>query len=184
MTNDRNHVLKVRSLANRALVSPVVGVAPSDLVLDSLRGDGYPLRDWLTSYPLLLVAIDPYTHESSWILETGRRLLDHYKASDIRVGWLVTADEDGCEQFLGPWAAEYLTFPDPDRTAVTALGLARLPGLVHVRSDGHLDVVDGWDPENWKSVSNQLSKILAWSRPMIPAPGDPTPYEGTPVSGT
>ncbi len=182
MTNDRKHTANVRSLAIRALVSPHVGVAPSDLVLDSLRGDGYPLRDWLTSYPLLLVAIDPYTHESAWILETGRRLLDHYKPSDIRVGWLATADEEGCEQFLGPWADQYLTFPDPERTAVQALGLTRLPGLIHVRSDGHLDVVDGWDPTGWREVSTMLSKILAWSRPMIPQPGDPTPYEGTAIS--
>ncbi|MEL7155921.1 MAG: hypothetical protein AAFN30_04900, partial [Actinomycetota bacterium] len=46
--------------------------APPDLVLDSLRGEGYALRDWLTSYPLLLVALDPYTHESAWI-RAGRR---------------------------------------------------------------------------------------------------------------
>ena len=77
-----------------------------------------------------------------------------------------------------------MTFPDPERDAVTAFGLNRLPGLVHVRSDGHVDAVDGWDPDSWKEVAVQLSKILAWSRPLIPQPGDPTPYQGTPVDGT
>lgn len=166
-----------------ALVSPPVADAPPDLVLDSIRGDGYPLRDWLTSYPLLLVGIDPYTHESAWILETAGRFLDHYSPSDIRVGWLVTADDDGCRQFLGPWAERFLTFSDPDREAVLALGLERLPGLVHVRSDGHLQVVNGWDPEGWREIAADLSKILKWTRPMIPRPGDPTPYAGTPVKG-
>ncbi len=160
-----------------------MAVAPADLVLDSLRGDGYPLRDWLTSYPLCLVAIDPYTHESAWLLETAGRILDHYSPSDVRVGWLVTTDDEGCRQFLGPWAERFLTFPDPDREAVTAFGLERLPGLVFVRSDGFLDVVNGWDPEEWRRVTQMMSKILAWSRPMIPQPGDPTPYLGTGVKG-
>jgi len=172
-------------MTNSALVSPPVGVAPADLTLRSLTSsnEGFALRDWLTSYPLLLVAIDPYTHESAWILETASRLLDHYSPSDIRVGWLATADDEGCKQFLGPLAEQFLTFPDPERAAVTALGVQRLPALVHIRSDGHLDVVDGWDPEAWRQVSNQLAKILAWSRPALVQPGDPTSFTGTPVSG-
>ena len=166
-----------------ALVSPPVADAPPDLVLDSLRGDGYPLRDWLTSYPMLLVGLDPYTHESAWLLESAGRFLDHYSPSDIRVGWIATADDDGCRQFLGPWAERFLTFPDPDREAVVALGLERLPGLVHIRADGNLSVVNGWDPAAWRTVAEQLSKILSWSRPTVPRPGDPTPFNGTPVKG-
>ena len=170
-------------MATGALVSPAVADAPPDLVLDSLRGEGYPLRDWLTSYPLLLVALDPYTHESAWILETAGRLLEHYAPSDIRVGWLAATDDDGCRQFLGPWAERFLTFTDPDREAALAFGLERLPGLVHIRADGFVDAVDGWDPDGWRQIATQLSKILSWSRPMIPGPGDPTPFQGTPVKG-
>lgn len=170
-------------MAKGALVSPPVADAPPDLVLDSLRGDGYPLRDWLTSYPLLLVGIDPYTHESAWILETAGRFLDHYAPSDIRVGWLATTDEEGCRQFFGPWAERFLTFPDPDREAVVALGFERLPGLVHVRADGHLTVANGWDPVAWREMAVELSTILSWTRPAVPQPGDPTPYAGTPVKG-
>ena len=157
--------------------------APSDLVLDSIRGDGYPLRDWLTSYPLLMVAIDPYTHESAWILETAGRFLRHYRPADIRTCFLATTDDDGCRQFLGPWAEEFLTFADPDRTAVKGLGLDRLPALVHVRSDGLLQTANGWDPTAWRQIASELAKILSWSRPTIPAPGDPVPYQGTPAGG-
>ena len=157
--------------------------APSDLTLDSVRGDGYPLRDWLTSYPLLMVALDPYTHESAWILETAGKILRHYQPADIRVCWLVTADDDGCRQFLGPWEQEFLTFADPDRSAVTALGLERLPSLLHIRSDGLLHTANGWDPTAWRAIAEEISPYLHWSRPMIPSPGDPVPYSGTPVAG-
>lgn len=170
-------------MPHSALFSPAVANPPADLILDSLRGEGYPLRDWLTSYPMLLVALDPYTHESAWILETGARLLAHYSPADVRVGWLVATDDEGSRQFLGPWADRFLTFPDPDRTAIEAFGLQRLPGLVHVRADGHTETVSGWDPNQWRAVAETVTKNLSWSRPMIPAPGDPTPYEGTPALG-
>jgi hypothetical protein len=130
-----------------------------------------------------MVALDPYTHESAWILETAGKILRHYQPADIRVSWLVTTDDDGCRQFLGPWEEEFLTFADPDRAAVTALGLERLPSLVHVRSDGLLQTANGWDPTAWRAISEGLSPILHWSRPMIPGPGDPVPYAGTPVGG-
>ncbi len=157
--------------------------APAELVLDSLRGEGYALRDWLTSYPMLLVAIDPYTHESSWILETAGRLLDHYAPADVRVGWVATTSEEGCRQFLGEWADRYLVFPDPDRDVVSAFGVERMPALVYVRGDGWTEVVDGWEPTDWRNLAVQLSKQLQWTRPIIPRPGDPTPYRGTPVGG-
>lgn len=160
-----------------------MAVAPADLVLDSLRGDGYPLRDWLTSYPMLLVAIDPYTHESSWILETAGRILDLYAPADVRVGWLVTADDEGCRQFLADWADRYLVFTDADRSVVKAFGIERVPSLVFVRGDGWVEAVDGWDPVRWRELTEIVSKLLRWTRPMIPRPGDPTPYEGTPAVG-
>ncbi len=157
--------------------------APSDVILDSVRGEGYPLRDWLTSYPLLMVALDPYTHESAWILETAARILHHYQPADIRVCWLATTDDEGCRQFLGPWEESFLTFADPDRNAVKALGIERLPSLVHIRPDGLLQVASGWDPTAWREIAESAASYLSWSRPMIPGPGDPVPYDGTPAVG-
>ncbi len=157
--------------------------APGEVELDSIQGASYPIRDWLTSYPLVMVALDPYTHESAWLLETAGQFLRHYKPADVRVAWLVAADDDGCRQFLGPWSEEFLTFADPDRQAIAGLGIERLPSLVHVRNDLALRVAGGWDPDLWRGVAEQLSVELSWSRPMIPAPGDPTPYPGTPAAG-
>ena len=157
--------------------------APSDLVLDSIQGEGYSVRDWLTSFPLLLVAIDPYTHESAWILETAGRLLAHYTQADVRVGWLVTADGDDCRRFLGPWADEFITFADPERTAVMALGVERLPALVQVEHDQSVRVANGWDPDAWREIATYVSTVHRWSRPMIPRPGDPVAYEGTIAKG-
>ena len=48
----------------------------------------------MTSYPMLMVAIDPYTSESSWILDTAADLLHHYSPADVRVAWLVAADDE------------------------------------------------------------------------------------------
>lgn len=157
--------------------------APADLVLDSIQGEGYPVRDWLASFPLALVAIDPYTHESAWILETAGRFLRHYTQADVRVGWLVTASDDDCRRFLGPWADEFITFADPDRSAVVALGVERLPALVHVEHDLSVRVANGWDPEAWGEIAAYLSRVLSWTKPNIPRPGDPVPYEGTSVKG-
>lgn len=171
-------------MATGALVSPPVAEASANLQLDPLDGSGYALRDWLTSYPMLLVALDPYTHESAWVLETAGRLLDHYSPADIRVGWLVACDADGCRQFLGPWAERYLTFTDPDREAILAFEVERLPALVHVRSDGFVEASNGWDPEGWRQITTTVSKNLAWSRPMVPRPGDPTPFHGTAAKGS
>lgn len=151
------------------------------MVLDSIRGEGYSIRDWLTSYPLVMVALDPYTHESAWIIETAGSFLRHYSPSDIRTAWLVATDDDGCRQFLGPWAEEFLTFADPDREAIKAFELQRLPSLIAVRPDLAIQVAGGWDPIAWRAVAEELSEMLRWSRPIIPRPGDPVPYEGTPA---
>ncbi len=160
-----------------------MAAASSDLILDSIRGTGYPLRDWLTSYPLMIVALDPYTHESAWILETAGDLLHHYQPADIRVAWLVAADDEGCKQFLGPWADEFLTFADPDRVALDGFGIERLPSLIAVRPDLATQTADGWDPEAWRAIASDLSTMLDWSTPLIPKPGDPVPYSGTPAAG-
>ena len=80
-------------------------------------------------------------------------------------------------------SGDFLSTADPDREAVTGFGFERLPGLAYVRSDCFVQVVNGWEPEGWRAVTNLLSNVLSWSRPNIPRPGDPTPYLGTPVKG-
>lgn len=166
-----------------ALPSPAVGYLPEELLLHSITGKDYAVRDWLTSYPILLVSLDPYTHESAWIIETAARFMDHFTPANVRTAWLCTADDDGCRQFLGPHAEKFLTFADPDREVVKALGLDRLPSLSAIYSDLSFATASGWDPTAWREVTAHLAKILSWSRPIIPRPGDPLPFQGTPALG-
>lgn len=155
---------------------------PADLVLSPLGGTPRTVAEWLTTFHLCLVVLDPFTNESAWILETAGRILANYAAADVRVGWLVTATDDEARQFLGPWATQVLTFTDPDRTAVKALGLKELPALVHLNVSGALEgSAEGWHPAAWRVVLENLSRILSWSRPVLPVPGDPAPYSGTPA---
>ena len=135
-------------------------------------------------FHLVVVALDPYTYESSWLLETAGRILDEFVGADCRAGWLVTADEADTKRFLGPWADRYITFCDPERAAVRAVGLDSLPALVHVGNDlSVIGAAEGWDPETWRPITDNLGRMMAWSRPVVPAPNDPLPFAGSPVAG-
>ena len=103
-----------------------------DLLLTPLQGKARTIGQLLTTFHLLFVALDPFTHESSWILPTAARILQNFEQADCRIAWLVTGAEDECRQFLGPWASRIMTFADPQRSAVKEFGLERLPALVHV----------------------------------------------------
>src|SRR6266508_571463 len=161
--------------------SAAVIVDPAGAVrLTPLKGDPRPLEEWLTTFHLVLVVLDPYTYESAWLLDTAGRILESYAGADCRVGFLVTAPTDETRQFLGPWATQMLTFADPDREFVKAVGLERLPALVHIDLSGHVvGAAQGWHPEEWRVVLANLSRMMSWSRPNIPSTGDPAPFEGS-----
>ena len=113
-----------------------MAVTPSpDLLLEplSLENDGFPARtlsEWLTTFHLVSVVLDPYTNESSWILKTAARVLRSFGDSAARTSLIVTASADEARSFLGPLAKEFLVFTDPDRAAVKAFGLTTLPAFV------------------------------------------------------
>ena len=45
--------------------------------------------------------------------------------------------------------------------------------------DGSLaGAAEGWDPNAWDEAVERLAKEMAWSRPLIPAAGDPAPFAG------
>lgn len=166
-----------------ALASRLVASSPApDISLDPLQGDSRPLQDWVTTFHLVLVVLDPFTYESSWLVDTAGRILQSFVGADCRPAWLVTGNDEQVREFLGPWADEHLAFADPDRAVVTSLGLESLPALVHI--DQSLDVAgsaEGWDPEAWHGVAVNLAKAMSWSYPQIPAAGDPAAYSGTPA---
>lgn len=143
-----------------------------------------PIIDQLSMFHLVLVVLDPYTYESSWILETGGRILDVFREADCRAAFLVTADADDAEQFLGPWAERQMVFCDPDRTTVKGLGIQRIPALVHIGNDGTIiGKAEDWDPSAWREITDNVAQMMSWSRPTVPQAGDPVPFKGSPAEG-
>lgn len=153
-----------------------------DLELRPINGDAHALSEWLTTFHLAFVALDPYTNESAWLLKTAARILSVFQGADCRVAWIVTADDAGCRLFLGPWARELLTFADPDRIAIKEFGLERLPALVHVGMDGKVvGAAEGWHPAEWRALVENLARQMSWRPPMVPTPRDPGPFAGSPA---
>lgn len=157
---------------------------PPDLVIAPLNGPERTVEQLLTMFDLCFVALDPFTHESAWILETAGRILTVFDQADVRVAFVCTGTPEECRMFLGPWARDVLTFADPDRSVVKGFGLERLPALVHLGIDGTVvGVSEGWRPAEWKSITDNLAKRMAWKGPAFPVAGDPAPFEGTPALG-
>ena len=162
----------------------MVTEAPADLELSPLEGQAHPLRAWLTTFHMVAAVLDPYTAESAWLLPTVARIFRVYDDADCRVALAVTCSADEAVQFLGPYAKEFLTFADPDRRIVDAFGLTTLPALVHVRQDLSVAATaEGWEPQAWREVTDNLSKAMGWTRPVVPAPTDPRPFPGTSARG-
>jgi hypothetical protein len=163
---------------------PVATNPPPDLLLTPLGGESRPLQEWLTTFHLASVVLDPYTNESSWILDTAARILEGLRGSDARVNFIVTADVDDTRTFLGPLIDRFLVFVDPDRTAVKALGLTELPAFVFIRVDGTVPAAaEGWRPAEWRAVADAVAAATAWRPPDLPAVGDPGPFHGSPALG-
>ncbi|HYZ99585.1 MAG TPA: hypothetical protein VE575_12590 [Acidimicrobiales bacterium] len=157
---------------------------PGDLQLTPLDGKPCTLDAWLTTFHLAVVILDPYTYESAWLLKTAGRILEEFRGADCRIAFVVTADADDAREFLGPWAQNVLTFADPDRDLVKAIGINELPAFVHLRQDRSVGALaEGWDPPEWREATSALAKAMSWTRPPIPRPGDPRPYPGSPALG-
>ncbi|MGQ0743306.1 MAG: hypothetical protein ACT4OS_03005 [Acidimicrobiales bacterium] len=160
-----------------------MAVHPSpELMLTSSEGRTLSLRAWLTTFHLLLVAVDPTNPKSTWILPTAGRILADYDQSDCRVAWLLAGDASDAKRFLGRRGQDILTFLDPDLVAIKGFGLQSLPALVHVGMNCQLvNAVEGWDPPAWRAITVELSRIVGWSRPLVPGPKDPGAFLGAPI---
>ncbi len=151
-------------------------------MLSSINGRARSVGQWLTTFHLLFVAVDPGNDRSSWIVPTAGRVLTGYEQADCRVAWLVAGTPAEARRFLGRWSSEILTFADPDLTAIRGFGLGSLPAIVHVGMDGSVvNAVEGWDPTDWRRLTAELSRIVGWSRPTIPVPSDPGSFTGAPL---
>ena len=157
---------------------------PNDLSLKPLDGEARALEEWLTTFHLASVVLDPYTNESSWILKTAVRILEGLRGSHARVTLVLTASDDDARKFLGPLAEQFLVFCDPDRAFVTALGLTQLPAFTFIRVDGEaVATAEGWNPAEWRAVADAVTATTKWRSPLIPAAGDPGPFAGSAAAG-
>jgi hypothetical protein len=157
---------------------------PDDLMLHPLGGEARELEQWLTMFHLASVVLDPYTNESSWVLKSAVRVLEGFRGSDARVNFIVTADEADTRRFLGPLCDQFLVFCDPDRSAVKAMGLDRLPAFVFVRGDRVVAAAaEGWNPTSWREVAEIVAETAYWQAPVIPMAGDPSPFAGSRAVG-
>lgn len=155
---------------------------PESISLTSLSGDEATLDDWMTTFQLALVVLDPYTSESSWIIDTAGQLLNEFREADCRAAWVVTSDADDARTFLGPWADQLLTFCDPERSFVRGVGLSHLPAFVHLRQDRVVvSTAEGWDPVEWDSAIAGLTRMMSWTKLEVPPPGAPAPFPGSPA---
>lgn len=156
-----------------------------DLVLTPLDGKPRTVEQMLTTFHLLLVVLDPYTNESSWILPTASRVIQTFEQADVRVAFLIAADtEADARQFLGPLAREVQTFLDPQREMIKALGLERLPALVHLDlGGGVVGAAEGWKPMEWRALCDNLARLMSWTSPVLPTAKDPGPFAGSPALG-
>lgn len=169
------------------VANPSLDLVLEPVVPDALEDQGQPPRplgEWLTTFHLASVVLDPYTNESSWILSTAARILRAFSGSAARANFILTCSPDEARQFLGPLGREFLVFADADRSVVRALGLGTLPAFVFIRSDGSVPAVaEGWNPLEWRSVAKEIASTTAWTAPAIPLAGDPAAFAGTPASG-
>lgn len=171
-----------------ALPSRVGDRLPTDLVLTPLttdgQGTGRPVMEWLTTFHLASVVLDPYTNESSWVLRAADRILEQFRGSDARINLIVTVGAADARAFLGPLADRFLVFCDPDRAAVAAMGLTELPAFVFTRVDGVVAAAaQGWYPPQWEAVADAIADVTWWTSLPVPGPGDPGPFRGSPALG-
>ena len=178
---------RLSAWAGRHLPATVVNVVSNlglDVNLSTLSGEVRPLSQWLTTFHLASVVLDPYTNESSWVLDPATRILQGFRDSSARVNLVVTSDAAGARSFLGPLADEYMVFCDPDRSLVRSLGLDQLPAFVFILSDGSIKAsAQGWNPPEWKTVADAIAEVTSWLAPVVPGPNDPGAFQGTAALG-
>ena len=169
----------------RGSLPAVQAGASVDIKLETLSGHAHTLGEWLVVFNLLAVVIDPFTHQSGWILPTASRLFLVYEEADVRCAFVVCSDAEGARTFLGRFADEHLVLLDPEREFVRSLGLERVPALVHLAQDASvLGSAQGWDADEWSTVINVVEEVMDWrARPVLPTAEDPGSFEGTPALG-
>lgn len=157
---------------------------PASLHLTSVDGQTRSVDQWLITFQVLGVVLDPFTYESSWILDSAGRMLETFRGASVRTAFVVTGTVDEARQFCGPWVERLLVYADPEREFVKAAELEALPALFHLRQNRQFGgIAQGWQPEEWRTIVTQVARERRWTHPVVPAPGDPAAYPGSPALG-
>jgi hypothetical protein len=168
-----------------AIFALVTAQLSGDNSISAISGHKQTLAEWLTTFNILAVVIDPYTHQSGWILPTAARLFGHYEEADIRCCFVVTSEAEGAAEYLGPFGRDFLVLLDPERKLVAEMGLETVPAIVHINQDGSVaGSAEGWQPAEWSEVLAGVEEDMDWrSKPILPGSKDPGAFEGTPAAG-
>ena len=157
---------------------------PADLTLSPINGEPGTIADWVTTFQLAAVILDPFTNESAWLIETAGRLLTHFREADCRVAFIVTGTADEARSFLGPWADKVLTFADPGRATVKGARAQRAPRLrAGPRRSPRRGRRRGLGPGGVApggAVAGRQHELVGPARPRA---GDPSPYAGSAAAG-
>lgn len=152
--------------------------------LHTRTGQTRTIDELTTLFDLCLVVVDAHQpHQIDLLAPVIRRIHHTVGDADCTAGVLVVgAGIDDALGLSGPLAAELPVFADPDSRAAGSLGVAGTPALLWITTQPAVAaVVPGWDGNRWRPVIGELAAKLAWTRPLMPAPGDPAPIEATPL---
>ena len=135
--------------------------------LTTIAGDVRSIDDWTTTFHLCLIVL-PDQMDARSFLPVADRIFMVFGDADCHTALVVPSTPAIAKRILGDHAVRNLTFVDPDRPLVDALGLEALPALVHLRQDTSVGgAAEGWDPAAWQRVADELARAMAWSAPEL-----------------
>ena len=142
------------------------------LTLTPVQGEGRTLEQWLTTFHLVSVVVDPYTNESAWILDTAARIMRNFADAAVRVNWVVAGTDEDASELPRPAGRGVPDLRRPRAAYVKALGLERLPAFVFLRVDGVVAVPPrAGTPLEWRQVAEAVAATTAWTAGGHPGAG-------------
>ena len=162
------------------LTEPAVTTDITAVAVRNRAGQVRTIDELTTLFDLCLVVVDGWRPEQldhmAPLIERLHRVLGD---ADCTFGLLaVGVGPEHAVALAGPLSDRVAVFADPHGTAADALGVPGAPSLVWVDTQPALRaVVAGWDGQRWRPVLAELARKLAWTRPLVPVPGDPAPMD-------
>lgn len=155
--------------------------------LHNRLGEVRTVDELTTLFDLCLMVVDGQRPRQMHHLEPVIDRLDRCLGdADCTVG--VLAVGIGSQEALdlaGSLAERVAVFADPDGSAAAGLGVSGGPALVWIDTRPAVRaVVEGWDGYQWRPVLAELARKLAWTKPLVPGPGDPAPLAAHPFTVT